>query len=300
MRKFKHYPIYINYNIFTKEDREAEIFARTARFYGSHEGLKYTREMEEARRKYGDANDWKKDEIAYLAERDGKRRDEIRPGDHTSPEAIKYEIEVSRALETILTTPIGKTLLDLMTQREKIWIVMDQGGPGVASTTPGIMRKELGGGVRLSFDPWGGFDYTSESYTMDDVLFHELVHAYRFARLDTKGANWTKLHDYSDAEEFIATQMQNVYLSMRGKTKFYFSHNDPRIEPKDVVYRNIAADPKAVRVFIDFLQTEPLAGIVANWSFPDFNPWRDRQQFESLITDPAPPKGRQFGLEHLP
>lgn len=299
MRKFKHYPIYINYNVFTKEERAGAILARTARFYGSHEGLKYTREIEEHRRKHGDVNDWKPDEIAWRVDNEDKRRDEIRP-EPWSPESIRYEIEVSRALETILTTPIGKTLLDLMTQREKIWIVMDQGGPGVASTTPGILRKELGGGVRLYFDPAAGFEYRKDSYTPDDVLFHELVHAYRFAKLNTAGANWTKLHDYSDAEEFIATQMQNVYMSIRGKTKFYYTHNDPRLEPKDVVYKNIGADPVAVRVFIDFLNTEPLAGIVASWSFPDFNPWRDRQMFERLILDQGPAKTRQFGLEQMP
>lgn len=276
MHKFRHYPIFINYNIFTEEERGQALMARTARFYGSAAGLKYVKEMEEARIKYGDAYDWEAESRKILVDREDKRRDEIQP-EAWSHEGMRYEIEVLRALETILTVPIGKLLLSLMTPREKIWILKDQGGPGVASTTPGIMRKDLGGGVRVYYDPMGLRDYREDSYTPDDVLFHELVHAYRYARLDTKGANHTPLRDYESAEEFIATQMQNVYLSQRGKMKFYLSHNDTSLVTKEKAYNNIASDPKAMKALDDYLRSERLASIVATWTAPYFNPWRDRK-----------------------
>ena len=215
--------------------------------------------------------------MPVAVEQEDQRLDEIKPGD-SSPEAIQFEIEIWRALITILTTPIGRKLFDLMVPTENIWIVMDQGdGPGVARTTPGILRKEIGGGVRLNFNPWGGFDYVSESYTMDDILFHELVHAYRSAKLDMSGTNRTKLNGYQTAEEFLAIHMQNMYLSFRGKRKYYFTHDDPKLVTKGEAYVNITADAGVVRAFKDYLKNEPLAQTLSAWQAPDYNPWRDLQ-----------------------
>jgi hypothetical protein len=54
----------------------------------------------------------------------------------------------------------------------------------------------------------------------DEVLFHEMVHAYRYASYAIPTLNNDPLPDNQDHEEFLANQLTNVYRSMKGARKF--------------------------------------------------------------------------------
>jgi len=121
MKQYRDYSIYINYNKYTEAERAAELNRLYRDFYinkptpgrigydpnaGKIENMfspqakKYFAEQEEARRKYGDANDYMPDILKYQAENDGRSRDEIRKIKDT-PQSIRYEKNVAKQLDII-------------------------------------------------------------------------------------------------------------------------------------------------------------------------------------------------------
>ena len=145
MKQYRQYPIFINYNIFTDEERAAAFKARTARFNASREAKEYAVEREGYRKLHGtEAFDYK----AYIRESavktgEEKRLDEIAE-ETATPESLGYESDVTKTLDAIWATVPGKILLESLNKLEKVWIVYDQDGPGVASTTPAPLRERNG------------------------------------------------------------------------------------------------------------------------------------------------------------
>jgi hypothetical protein len=314
MKQYRKYPIYINYNRFTEEERVAELNRLQHDFYFkkpatpgrigydpnagkignmlSPQAKQYFAEQEEARRKYGDnVYDYMPDILENQANIDGRFRDEVRLLKPTR-ESLNYEKNVTKQLDIIRSTAIGNLLLDSIKSSVKVWILLDQSGGHAAATTPGALGDDKGGGVRLYYEP-DGFDPKMEYYTPDDVLFHELVHAYRAS----KGEHFSKaLAEYETAEELLAIQMQNVYMSVRRKKKFYRSHSNPTLVTKNDAYAAIASDRDTLDAFNYFRRHELLAVKVAGMAAPPYNSWRDAHQVNSMGGPGTTPSIQRFGL----
>ena len=137
----------------------------------------------------------------------------------------------------------------------------------------------MGGGVRLYFNP-GDFDSSGVWYTPDDVLFHELIHAYRSGRGQD---NRRAMKEYATAEEFLAIQTQNVYMSLLNRKKYYFSHTNSRLASKDEIYKAIRTDDETLFTLRHYLQVEPFAKAIAKLAQPDFNCWRDLGRLDVIL-----------------
>ncbi len=281
MKRFRNFPIWINYNVFTDREREAALRDRLKRFYASKEGAAYIKEQDEWRKQHGREPF---DHHQYMEEEDvktgwEKRRDEIK-WERQTRESIAYEDKITALLEKICQTPPGKLLFNSMLATERIWILFHEGlSKGVAATTPGAMSEKMGGGVRLYFDP-DGFDTTMEYYTPDDVLFHELIHAYRAA----KGKhNYRAMKEYETAEEFLAIHIQNVYMAYMGRRKYYFSHSNSGLATRDKIYNAISSENETLFTLRHYLQDEPYAKAIAQLKEPDFNCWRDLGHLDAVL-----------------
>jgi len=275
MLQFKDFPIFVNMNYFSDEERAAALQARKKKFYSSAGAAAYMKELEDARRKYGQAVDYKQYEFEAQVDNIDRRLDEIRTDGMSNG---NWEREVIKHLTTIASTRIGNLLIRCLRKTVKVWIVFDDGSdPGAASTTPGVLSDEAGGGVRLHFDPFG-FNDSGFSYTPGDVLFHELVHAYRSGWKGIDGSNWRKLEQYKSAEEFLAIHLQNVYLHYIGAQRFYLSHSVSTISTEGEVYANIARSRETLEVLNYYLYHEPFVREIAKWTEPKCNVWRDYQR----------------------
>lgn len=250
MIQFKTYPIFVNYS--DPDAREDEIQQSNDLY---KQGL------------------WPK-----AVELDATQRKilEVQPNLQPTGDAAVYEKKVIGILGTIASTRIGKLLFESLRRDVKVWIVPFWEGDAeacscAAATTPGTLPAKLGGGIRLYFEPWDSGD----SFTAEDVLFHEMVHAYRSGVMGLTGTKWTRLPGYQTAEEFVAIHLQNVYLDLVGKTMFYKEHDNPRQTTKDQIYDNFSKEE--LQAFAYFLQNAGVARIVGQWPspHPSYNPWRD-------------------------
>ena len=201
---------------------------------------------------------------------------EIMPEDtHRSAESRIYESRVEQLLQRIVSNKVGKELLDSLDGKQRYWIVpRSYFGPqgGAAVTFPGAPGG--GGGVRVYFSP-KDIDHHRKAISVDDVLFHELAHAYRMGRVGYGGLNVKEVNSNDDAEEFFATQLQNVYLSYRGSRRFYRDYNSLTSVSKAEAYDFYELyTTMALKWFLDH---EPLSRRIAGWRSPSasFNPWRD-------------------------
>jgi hypothetical protein len=264
MRQFKPYPIYINHSHWQNVgERQADEF--------------YAR---------GDVKmgNWMKST--------GKRLLEITEDTNPSPESIAYEEAVVEQLKIIGKTAVGKLLLAALNPQVKHWIIpgdesLYQSCGCAALTASWVLTDKQGGGVRLYFDPFG-FDPKMEYYTPDDILFHEMIHAYRGGRVGYSGQNNKPLREYLTAEELLAIHLQNVYLACRGHLQFYLTHRNPRLATKNETYYHLATDIEALGAMEYFLRNEPLAAKVATWAYPLFNPWRDYADLEAILFNRYP------------
>jgi len=271
MRQFGSYPIYINY-----ADRWEDVRQRQIREFVA----KHDRKMV----------NWLKGTAKQLYE--------ITEDKTPSPAAKAFEDQVHDLLQKkIAVTTLGKMLLNGLKRSIKYWIVpLDAENERIcqcgALTFPGAPKE--GGGIRIYFNPT---DWKGPWPSADDVLFHELVHAYRIARIGYAAQNKTPMSDYDNGEEFIATQMQNMYLADRNSQLFYLSYKRPWLSgSKDdayAYYASAAEVPMALRYFRD---SEPLATGVSHWKAPPngFNPWRDQQIIERNYLKEVP------GVDRLP
>ncbi len=273
MRQFKPYPIYINHSHWQElGERETDYF--------------YAQ---------GDA------EMGKWMQITGKRLLEITEDANPAPESVAYEEAVVEQLKVICKTTVGKLLLDSLNPQVKHWIL-----PGeeslyqmcgcAALTSPAAFSDKQGGGVRLYFDPFG-FDPKMEYYTPDDILFHEMVHAYRAGSVGYNGQNHKPLREYLTAEELLAIHLQNVYLACRKHLRFYRTHRNPTLGTKNETYYYLATDIEALGAMEYFLRNEPLAAQVATWAYPHFNPWRDYPDLEAIYANSHPlVNGRQHPI----
>jgi hypothetical protein len=261
MKHFKPYPIYVNHP-------------------GRWEAVRLRQ-----RDAFVDKGDYKM--MSWL-DFTGKRLYEILEDKTPGPLERDYEDQVCKLLTKIASTRIGKLVFDSLNPKVKHWIVpldyLDRTDCDCgAYEFPGA--ADQGGGVRVYFNPadWR----PARWFSADDILFHELVHAYRDGRVGYDNLRWTPMREYKTAEEFLALHMQNVYLDNRGSPRFYRSYNSRQAVSKGVAYSSLIGDAEALMAFRYFVDVEPLAKAVAGWKVPadTFNPWRDYPVLERMYLD---------------
>lgn len=198
------------------------------------------------------------------------------------PDAVSYEKGVIEVLNVIVTTQIGRLLLSALDQNTRYWIhpLDDEGRDRCvcrAYTFPGAPKEH--GGIRVYFNPTDFQNPSRRWVGRDDVLFHELVHAYRIGRWTYEVVNSAPdMINWGDREEFVATQMQNIYLSQRGGTHFYKSY--PRLERADkgTAYQALIEDQEALGQLNYLVNMDSLMRTVSEWgpAVAPFNAFRDR------------------------
>ena len=280
--------VYVNFNLFTA----AEAVASSKKWERRHKAVvaanpKLKREIAaervETTKKYGGYNDWRLQAAQHQGLLIDQGQDQISK-DKLSAEGEAYEHTVMQLLEIIRRTPIGSLLLASLQAGQKVWIIpaTDEHQDAcscVASTTPGTLRKAQGGGVRVHFTPIPG-ESQDHYYSNDDVLFHELVHAYRATWLTITNHRWSPLREYKTEEEFLAVYITNMYRANRGYRNFYRSLSNSTLLSKERIYDYLASDREAFEALRYFRSHDGLASKVSKWPRPEFNPWRDFPQIE--------------------
>jgi hypothetical protein len=274
MRQFDRYPIYVNHPGRWEEARQRQL----AEF----------RSQRDAR-----MVNW----LTYT----GKRLYEITQDLNPRPESVAYENAVLQQLRLISTTTIGRLLLGCLNRHVKYWIIpldyLDKAACACgAYVFPG--KPNEGGGIRLYYNPTDFNPAAKRWKGADDILFHELVHAYRNGRVGYDMVNAAKpMNDYDNAEEFFALHMQNVYLACRGSHRFYRTYKHLESVSKDTAYQYFVNDAEVLMAFRHYVDHEPLAASVSRWMNPpdSFNPWRDQKVLERLYISSA-----SLGIERLP
>lgn len=258
MRQYEDYPIYINV---------------------PPEGLAVEREKQIAA--YAAKQDFRK--TAWLRNVQ-KRLDEITIDPVPNPFGRAYEDEVVKHLNLIRSTPIGKVTLDSLNRNEKVWIIplsdeerktdCDNCAAYVFPSPPAE-----GGGIRLYYSPQETLNGKKWEISSDDTFFHEVVHALRFGWSGSwDKANW--INGYQDQEEFIATIMENLYISSRGKKQFYSRYLKPTMMAKEELYNFYSQDADLILWFKRVTFSDSFIWAMARRTDPPFNPWRDRPELE--------------------
>ena len=186
------------------------------------------------------------------------------------PAAILFENTVKTSMDRISSTAVGRCVLDGFKPHQKFYVI-----PRPLKRNEAITEKvsEMGGGgirVKLNPEDWRG--------NFDDTLLHEFVHALRLSydRLWHKRIGHP---DFEDAEEFMATQVSNVYRSSTGKTGFYDRY--PEMEGAwsslGTIYSSMIDTPLFIMALKYCLDQEAFVREIARFpvNVPQFNPFRD-------------------------
>jgi hypothetical protein len=137
---------------------------------------------------------------------------------NTARSPANYQIKVLDLLKSLEKTETGKALMnglcsDLKSRNIRI-IPAPFDKPTKTQTT------EVDKGVIvIEYNPWTwagkdtelGIDPTGKGYDADDVLFHELVHA--FLKLSGVFKSKPRLDGFDDREDFYAILFTNIYVS---------------------------------------------------------------------------------------
>ncbi len=252
MRRFLKYPIYVN-----------------------HPGR-----YEEARRRQIEYFAAKKDLHMYRwLQHTAKNLYETIEDPNPPPEAVSYEKSVIEILKVIVQTPIGRLLFGALNPniRYSIHPYLKSDGSKChcgAMTFPGAPKE--GGGIRVYYNPTEHENPSDRFNGQDDILFHEMVHAYRMGRWTYEIVNGAKdMTRWGDSEEFVATQMQNVYLSQRGGNLFYRNYPLLQGADKTTAYDDLIGDRQALGQLNYMVNTDSVVETVAGYSI-SFNAFRDR------------------------
>lgn len=216
----------------------------------------------------------------------GRRIEEVTPDLREPAAAMTWESEVMKQLGLIASNPVGKLVLDQINYLKTVWILPFEAGSDAqctcrAFTFPsGPKERE---GIRIYYNP--SYSRDGDKWIgSDDILLHELVHAYRMSTVGYCGMNWRQLNNFDDAEEFYATQIQNVYLSFRG-SPLYYKWYSPLTQGTFAEVYDYLTGEDPIMAFKWFLDNEKLARLLSAWSVPKFNPWRDFSGLEKQFLD---------------
>jgi len=259
MQQFRWYPIYVVYSKARQEFMEQQIDRYAA---GNDPGI----------------FDW--------AQNVGRNSESIRP-DKESPESRHYETTILNLLNKIESNKVGGLLLESLAPGSKIYIhpLTERTRHSDCYKCTGLttwweMTLKQGGGRRIAFSP-----ELVKSDQTDDVLVHELMHAYR-GESKMRARRGIGLQ-YPDGEEFIAHYIENMYRSAKGRADLEFSYyrhyaHASQFGTKSSIYHHIVENEREIFAFRFFLDSDPLCANLAKKSWPAFNPFRDFQILHRL------------------
>lgn len=208
-----------------------------------------------------------------------------------SPWAAAYEKRISGLLAYIVANKAGRCLLNTLRAKGTltVWIIpydsdqVEYGGIDNANVNWAPEAYVGKKAVRLAFSPdtWTyHFHGKMPGSRADEVLFHEMVHAYRFARTDIKERIYkgSLPGHYTDHEEFLADQLSNVYRSTRGAKKFTLDYKKKKLGTAAQCEAAIRSSKELLDALALFLSIDPLSKAIAKLE-THYNPFRD---FERL------------------
>ena len=199
-------------------------------------------------------------------------------------EINEFESEIKKVLTTISQTSIGALVLNAINRNAKVWIIPALWAKPNAITD--CSTEDEGGGIRIHFNP-KVFRRVTESTLVADgresTLFHELVHAMRFSngRFARKPILGARQANFPDSEEFIATQIENIFRGSRRQNDLYDPYRGEVMMRKEKMYQWLAEDAELVMFLKHFLDTEPVAKSSVALKQPEYNPFRDYGQIAS-------------------
>jgi hypothetical protein len=208
--------------------------------------------------------------------------------------ALTYEASVRAVLDKICQKAggVGQMILNALPKGKEIVIVPyeDDGKWGVCNATASDATiLEAGKArVRYSASTWkvGGSCSTSIGAGIgagdDEVLLHELLHAYRKVKGSYNKISFSKPDKlYDSNEELFAILISNVYMSDNGKTKFRKDHAGfEELPSKWATSDGFLKDSDFFNYIETFWITDnPLTASLAN-STAAFNPFRS---YKALI-----------------
>lgn len=270
MRKFKEYPIIINYNLHAQlreESKETEL----------HKEKRY------------------EDERALDVKVNTTSDSTIKDTDYT-PELKQYEEAIYQCLRKVDANPVGQVVLEALNKKTTVWIIPKSDKAlkqsYSAQTWPlnyviqkngDVGRGEGAGDTVIQFQP----------DLKDDTLFHELVHAYRYSwkrykplpisvsdKVYSNGnRNIYRYADYN-SEEFLAHQMQDIYLSQSNRPLLKDYHWD-EVSDKKTIYNFLLENFDLMGALKFFMHHETLALLGAHRFATDYNPFRDFRLLEA-------------------
>lgn len=278
MRKYKSFPIIINYNLHMQlrnDYKQKDAFSKNQR--------------DEEKRIYAETTRTSDDTLEnhmYRAEMD------------------EYESTVFRILQMIEGNPVGRMLLGLINKQTVVWILPETDAMktcSCATTNPldfvpqkDFRARGVGFGdtvIQFAGDPKD-----------DDTLFHELVHAYRYSykkfspiciEVPPSTDPRRNQSNCGSSEEFFAHQMENIYMSQANRplTLDYYDGSPAR---KDEIYDYLLSHVDRLEALKYFLRHEYLAMLAAHSLLSaDYNSFRDYPMLEAKFL-------RENSLDALP
>ena len=275
MPQFKKYPIY---SVYSRHNQDAS--RATASAYNTE-----ARRLEkEAKRLNNDALKREaKEEFEWekFVENTAITTEDADPA--YRKEAADYHKAIFDRLTWIESVPFGGMLLRLF--RSDVFIVprLSDDKCYCAQTYPLDWDTDQGfavgkGDTYIWFNP--NKDFT------DDVLFHELTHAYRYS---VGRFNRIAMADNEyNTEEFYAHQMQNTYRSYK-RLKLEFSYNNTVASHPDPwgtkreIYDHFLSHDDFTKVLKQFLAADDFARTIARLNYPDYNPFRDYPSLQKQV-----------------
>ena len=261
MRKFAGYPLVINYNL--------------------HPQLRYWPEevrLHEARRYQ---------EERQLSIKTNTISDSKIENNLWKQEIDQYEATIYECLRKIESNPVGRVVLGLLNKQTTVWIIPKSDNDlkqcNCAQTGPLKYDIQKDG----SYARGAGSGDTVIQFRAelgDDTLFHELVHAYRYSRRKFH-PRIINVHDgrrsgSQSTEEFLAHQMENIYLS-QGHRPLTMDYAWARVSDKKTIYEFLLENTEMLQTLKFFMRHEYLAMLAAHSFATDYNPFRDYAVLEA-------------------
>lgn len=118
----------------------------------------------------------------------------------------------------------------------------------------------------------------------DVTLVHELVHAFRAARLGFANFWRDKMKENKDWEEFFAVHVANVYISNTGRNNFRRVYG-PALKGGSTaadlagMHKYFSTDVEAINAIHTFTRLNPLGRALTQLKAPVLNPFRDVMEY---------------------
>jgi hypothetical protein len=265
MRKFAGYPIVINYNLHTQ-----------LRYRSTETRLHEAGRYQEERQRSIQTN---------------TTSDSTIENNLWKRELDQYESTIDQCLRKVCGNPVGRMVLGLLNKQTTVWIIpksdTDLKQCSCSQTWPlnydipkdGSFARGVGSGDTV-------IQFRAE--LGDDTLFHELVHAYRYSYKKfhpmTISVRSDRLSASQSTEEFLAHQMENIYLSQSHRP-LTMDYQWAWVSDKKTIYDFLLENSDMLQTLKYFMRHEYLAMLAAHSFATDYNPFRDYAALEAKFLE---------------